>query len=107
MCFIRLNRIIVIITRRAQERTAMNTEGSNRIIEDSKNGVTLVTRSERTKVVVQVARELGPMGTANGASDTTMADIGRDAGKMECVRALSSEYSLAWTAALALVTQRI
>ena len=52
-CFIRLNRIIVIITRRAQERTAMNTEGSNRIIEDSKNGVTLVTRSERTKVVVQ------------------------------------------------------
>ena len=41
------------------------------------------------------------MGTTNGASDTTMADIGRNAGKMECVRALTSEYSLTWTVALA------
>lgn len=47
------------------------------------------------------------MGTANGASDTSMADIGRDAGKMECMRALSSEYSLTRTASLAVVTKRI
>lgn len=105
---IRLNRIIIIIAGGAQKRTAMNTEGGNGIIKDSQNGIALVTRSERTrKAVVQVARELCPMGAANGASDTTVADIGRDAGKMECMKALGSEYSLARTAALAVVTQRI
>lgn len=42
---------------------------------------------------------------ANGASDTTVSDIGRDAGKMDCMRTLSSKYSLTWTATLAVVTQ--
>jgi hypothetical protein len=36
-----------------------------------------------------------------------VTDVGRDAGKMECMRTLSSEYSLAWTASFAVVTQRI
>lgn len=41
------------------------------------------------------------MSTANGTGNTTMADIGGDAGKMECVRALSCEYSLPRAAACA------
>ena len=107
-CVIRLYRVIIIIARCAQKRTAMNTEISNRIIKDSQDGITLGTGRERAaEVVVQVARKLGPMRAANGASDTTMADIGRDAAKMERMRALGSEYSLAWTATLAVVTQRI
>lgn len=87
----------------------MNTEGSNGVIEDLKDGIALVTRgSERViEGVVEIARELSPVGTANRASDTAMADIGRYAGEMESMRALSSEYSLAWTAALAGVSQRI
>ena len=54
-----------------------------------------------------IARELGPMSTANGASDIAMADIGKDASKMEYVRTLGCEYSLPWTASLFVVTQRI
>ena len=68
----------------------------------------MVTRSKRTrKSIVKVAGELSPMSSANGASDTAVADIGRDAGKMECMGTLSSEYSLTWTAALAVITKRI
>lgn len=86
----------------------MNTKVGNGIIKDSQDWITLVTRSERiVEVVVQIARELGPVRTADGTSDTTMADIGRNAGKMESMQTLSSEYGLAWTATLAGVTQRI
>ena len=34
------------------------------------------------------------MSTADGAGDTTMADIGGDAGKVERMRALGCEYGL-------------
>jgi hypothetical protein len=38
---------------------------------------------------VQAAGQLGPMGMANGAGDTTMTNIGGDASKVESMRALS------------------
>lgn len=46
---------------------------------------------------------MGPLGTADGTGDTSMADIGSDAVKMEGVRALCCEYSLAWSSARAVV----
>ncbi|KAL6990584.1 hypothetical protein U1Q18_008701 [Sarracenia purpurea var. burkii] len=36
--------------------------------------------------------QLCPMGTAYRAGDTTMADVGGDASKMECMGTLGSEY---------------
>lgn len=38
------------------------------------------------------------MSTANGASDATMANVGRNATEMESVGALSREYRLPWAA---------
>lgn len=71
----------------------MDPESGYGVVKNPKNGVILVAR-DGTSWRVKVAGQLGPMSTANGAGDATMSNIGRDAGKMECMRALSSEYSL-------------
>lgn len=71
----------------------MDPESGYRVVKNLKNRVILVAR-DGTSWRVKVAGQLGPMSTANGAGDATMSNIGRDAGKMECMRALSSEYSL-------------
>lgn len=107
-CGVGLDGVIVIIANRVQKGAAMNTEGCNGIIKDSQNGISLGAGSGRTtNRLVQVAREPGPVGTADRASDATVPDIGRDAGKMESMRALSCENSLAWTASLTDITHRI
>lgn len=104
---IRLNWVIIIIVSRAQEGAPVDTESGNRVIKDLEDGVRSVARREGTPRWVQIARQLSPMGTADGAGNTTMADIGGDAGKVESMGALGCEYSKTWGAALAMVTQRV
>ena len=99
------NGVIIIISSRAQKRTPVNPKIGNRVIKNPEDGISLVA-SQRTRRWIQVAGQLGPMCATNGACDTTMANIGGDAGKVESMRALSSEYSRAWASAGA-VTQGV
>uniref|UniRef100_A0A1J3I868 Uncharacterized protein n=1 Tax=Noccaea caerulescens TaxID=107243 RepID=A0A1J3I868_NOCCA len=54
------------------------------------------------------AREMGPMGTANWTSDTSMTHVGSNARKVEGMRALSCEHSFTGMILIAIifVTQR-
>lgn len=104
---IRLNWVIIIIVSRPQEGVPVDTESGNRVIKDLKDGVSWVARREGTPRWVQIAGQLAPMGTADGAGNTTMADIGGDAGKVESMGALGREDSLPWVPALTMVTQRV
>lgn len=103
----RLNWVIIIIASRAQERAPVDTESGYRVIKDLEDGISWVARREGTTRWVQIAWQLSPMGTTDGAGDTTMADIGGDAGKVECMGALGREYSLPRALSLAMVTQRV
>lgn len=85
----------------------MDAESGNRVIQDLEDRVSSVARRQGTPRWVQIAGQLGPMGAANGAGNTTMANIGGDAGKVESMGALGREYSLPWAAPLAMVTQRV
>ena len=62
----------------------MDPESGDGVIKNAENGVILVAR-EGTSWRVEIARQLGPMGAANRAGDTTMANIRGDAGKVECM----------------------
>ena len=70
---VRLNRVIIIVTSRAQERAPVDSESCNGLIKDLENGIILVGREGTWGI--EVARELGPMGTADRAGDTSMADV--------------------------------
>lgn len=83
----------------------MDPKIGNGVIKDPEDGISLVA-SQGTRGWIKVAGQLGPMRTANGAGDTTMPNIGGDAGKVESMRALSGEYSRAWAGAGA-VTQGV
>lgn len=103
----RLDWVIIIIASRAQEGAPVDTESGNRVIKDLEYGISWIARRERATRWDQIAGKLGPMGTADGAGDTTMADIGGDAGKVECMGALSREYGMRRALSLAMVTQRV
>lgn len=78
----------------------MDPESGDGVVEDLKDWV---VGEVGVRWGFEVAREVGPLSTADGAGDAAVADIGGDAIEMESVRALSCEYSLAWSTARAVV----
>lgn len=94
---VRLDRVIIIVASRAQKGSPMDPGIGNGVIKDLQNGVCLVGVEGTSSI--QVARQLGPMSTADGASHTTMAHIRGNASEMERVGALSCEDRLPRTVA--------
>lgn len=99
---VRLDGIVVVVTGRSEEGSPLDSESGDGVVKDSKNGICLVAASVGTLQVTGEMR-VRPMSTANGAIETSMADIGGDAGEMESMGALCGEDGLPRTAAAAVV----
>lgn len=85
--------VIVVVAGGTEKREAIHPRGGDGVVEDAKDGV----GGGRAGL----AGELRPVGTADGASDAAMADIGGDTREMESVTALSGEDGLAAALAVA------
>lgn len=88
----RVDGIVIMVARRAEEGAPVETEVGNGVVEDAENGVVVSVEGEERRRGVDVAGELSPMGAADGASKAAMPHIGRNAREVERVRALRREY---------------